>query len=71
MKGSITSLLYTKTKSGIVMKGVHVITEMEAIADKVNEKDSFKEGFTIVNKQYKAFGRPYMVYYATTASMTY
>ena len=50
---------------------MHVITEMEANVDKVDEKDSFKEGFTIVNKQYKAFGWPYMVYYATTAFMTY
>jgi len=51
-------------ESGIVMKGVHVITEMETIIDKV-------DGLTIVDQQYKVFGQPYMVYYATTGSMTY
>jgi len=51
------------------MKGVHVITEMETITDKVNEKDSYKEGSTIVDQQYKAFGRPYMVDYAITGSV--
>ena len=53
------------------MKGVHVITEMEAIADKIDEKDSKQEGSTIVSEQYKALGRPYMVDYSITASMTY
>ena len=32
------------------MKGVHVITDMEAIANKIDEKDSAQEGSTIVSK---------------------
>ena len=36
-----TAKKVSKTKSGIAMKSVHVITEMEAIAE-INEKDSFK-----------------------------
>ena len=58
-------------ESGIVMKEAHVITEMEAIADKIDEKDSKQEGSTIVSEQYKVLGRPYMVDYSITASMTY
>ena len=53
-------LIIYKNKEWHSYEGVHVITEMEAIADKVDEKDSFKEGFTIVNKQYKAFGWLYL-----------
>jgi len=56
-------------ESGIVMKGVHVITDMETIANKVDEKDCAREGSTIVSKQYQVIGRPYMVDYST--SMTY
>ena len=44
---------------------------MEAIADKIDEKDSSQEGSSIVSEQYKALGRPYMVDYSITASMTY
>jgi len=58
-------------ESGIVMKGVHVITDMEAIANKIDEKDCAQEGSTIVSKQYQEIGRPYMVDYSITASMTY
>jgi len=58
-------------ESGIVMKGVHVITDMETIADKVDEKDCAQEGSTIVSKQYQVIGWPYMVDYSITASMTY
>ena len=60
-------------ESGIVMKGLHIITEMEALADKIDEKDSSQEGSTIVTEQYKALGQPYMVAidYSITASMTY
>ena len=72
---SYERLNYHKNKaikeSGIVKKGVYVITEMEAIADKIDEKDSSQEGSSIVSKQYKALGRPYMVDYSITASMTY
>ena len=55
---SYERLNYHKNKaikeSGIVKKGVYVITEMEAIADKIDEKDSSQEGSSIVSKQYKA-----------------
>jgi len=72
---SYEKINYHKNKamqeSGIVMKGVHVITEMETIADKVDEKDCCKEGSTIVDQRYKAFGQPYMVDYTITGSMTY
>ena len=72
---SYERLNYHKNKalkeSGIVMKGVHVITEMEAIADKIDEKDSKQEGSIIVSEQYKALRWPYMVDYSITASMTY
>ena len=72
---SYERLNYHKNKalkeSGIVMKGVHVITEMKAIANKIDEKDSKQEGSTIVSEKYKALGRPYMVDYSITASMIY
>ena len=72
---SYERLNYHKNKaikeSGIVKKGVYVITEMEDIADKIDEKDSSQEGSSIVSKQYKALGWPYMVDYSITASMTY
>ena len=44
---------------------------MEAIADKIDEKDSSQEGSSIVSEQYKVLGWPYMVDYSITASMTY
>jgi len=44
------------TKSEIAMKGVHIITEMELIADEIDEKDSSQEGSPIVTEQYQSIG---------------
>ena len=53
---SYERLNYHKNKalkeSGIVMKGGHIITEMEAIADKVHQKDSSQEGSITVTEHY-------------------
>jgi len=53
------------------MRNVHVITDMEAIANKIDENDCTKEGSTLISEQYHAIWQLYMVDYSITDSMTY
>jgi len=52
---SYERLNYQKNKAlrdnGVTMKGVHIITEMEKIADKIDEKDNSQEGSVRIAEQ--------------------
>ena len=60
---SYEQIHYHKNKvlkeSGNVMRNVHVIIDMEAIANKIDENDCTKEGSTLISEQYHAavYGR--------------
>ena len=58
-------------ENGLSSKGIHVITDMEKIADKIDQKDCSHEGTTITSRRYKEIGRPYMRDYRTSPSGTY
>ena len=58
-------------ESGLSSKGVHVISEMEKIADKIDSKDSQIEGSTTISKQYNELGRPYLRDYSISPSFSY
>ena len=58
-------------EGGLSSKGVHIISDMEKIADKIDQKDCSREGSTVTSKRYKELGRPYMRDYSISPSSTY
>lgn len=58
-------------ESGLTVKGVTVIAEMEAIADKIDKKDCEVEGSVSMSDRYAKLGRPYMRDYGISPTFTY
>ena len=56
---------------GLNSKGIHMVSEMEKIADKIDLKDSQIEGSTMISKRYSEIGRPYMRDYNISPTFTY
>lgn len=57
-------------ESGLTVKGVTVIAEMEAIADKIDKKDCEVEGSVSMSDRYAKLGRPYMRDYGISPTFT-
>ena len=61
----------TLKECGLNSKGIHMVSEMEKIADKIDLKDSQIEGSTMISKRYSEIGRPYMRDYNISPTFMY
>lgn len=58
-------------KTGVSVRGVQIVMEMEKMADKIDQKDSEVEGSTQMSSEYAKLGRPYLQDYCITKDITY